>query len=95
MALSSSDRPPAIETHGLRRSFGATEALRGVDLSIPAGEIHGFLGPNGAGKTTLVRILCTLLRPTAGTARVSGLDVVEQAQWVRFRNRRGASGRRP
>lgn len=84
MALSSSDRPPAIETHGLRRSFGATEALRGVDLSIPAGEIHGFLGPNGAGKTTLVRILCTLLRPTAGTARVSGLDVVEQAQWVRF-----------
>ena len=85
IVLSSTDRPPAIETHGLHRSFGETEALRGVDLTIPAGEIHGFLGPNGAGKTTLVRILCTLLRPTAGAARVSGLDVVEQARQVRFR----------
>ena len=85
MAVPPTDRTPAIETHNLRRSFGTTEALRGVDLTIPAGEIHGFLGPNGAGKTTLVRILCTLLRPTDGTARVSGLDVVEQAPQVRFR----------
>src|SRR4029079_16321856 len=74
-----------IETDGLRRNFGETEALRGVSLSVPAGEIHGFLGPNGAGKTTLVRILCTLLRPTGGTARVSGLVVVEHARQVRFR----------
>jgi ABC-2 type transport system ATP-binding protein len=74
----------AIETHGLRRSFGETEALRGVDLAVPGGSIHGFLGPNGAGKTTLVRILCTLLRPTAGTARVAGLDVTDRARDVRF-----------
>ncbi|HYL40964.1 MAG TPA: ATP-binding cassette domain-containing protein, partial [Candidatus Binatus sp.] len=69
----------------MTRSFGATEAVRGVDVAIEDGEIYGFLGPNGAGKTTLVRMLCTLLRPTTGSASVAGFDVVRQATEVRLR----------
>lgn len=61
------------------------EALRGVDLSIDRGEIFGLLGPNGAGKTTLVKILATVLLPTAGTAEVAGFDVVSDARRVRER----------
>jgi ABC-2 type transport system ATP-binding protein len=60
-------------------------AVAGVDLSVPEGQIYGFLGPNGAGKTTLVRMLCTLLLPTAGTARVAGYDVASEPQAVRLR----------
>ncbi len=78
------DGPPAIETHDLVRSFGDKRAVDGVNLSIPAGEIYGFLGPNGAGKTTTVRMLCTLLRPTSGTALVSGLDVADDPGSVRL-----------
>jgi ABC-2 type transport system ATP-binding protein len=80
---------PIIETQGLRRTFGgrrgteAVEAVAGVDLRVPAGDIFGFLGPNGAGKTTTLRILATLLTPTEGTARVAGYDVVKQADQVR------------
>jgi ABC-2 type transport system ATP-binding protein len=80
---------PVIETAGLRRTFkgrgGTVEAVAGVDLSVAAGDIFGFLGPNGAGKTTTLRILATLLRPTAGTARVAGFDVARQARQVRTR----------
>ncbi len=79
------DPTPAIIASGLVRSFGATQAVRGVDLAVARGEIYGFLGPNGAGKTTLVRMLCTLLRPTAGSASVAGCDVVRQAAEVRLR----------
>src|SRR6478672_11218947 len=61
---------PAVEVEGLRRSFGATEALRGIDIEVEPGEIHGLLGANGAGKTTLMRILCGLVDPTAGSAYV-------------------------
>lgn len=67
--------PPAIELSGLRRAFGATEALRGIDLSVPRGMIHGVLGPDGAGKSTLLRTLAGILPPTAGLARVLGLDL--------------------
>jgi ABC-2 type transport system ATP-binding protein len=73
----------AIETHGLMKDFGATRALNGVDLQIRERSVYGLLGPNGAGKTTTIRILATLLRPTAGTATVLGHDVVRDAKIVR------------
>jgi ABC-2 type transport system ATP-binding protein len=73
----------AIETEGLRKSFGKVQALRGVDLSVPAGGVCALLGPNGAGKTTVVRVLATLTRPDGGTARVAGHDVVREPGKVR------------
>src|SRR5438552_160440 len=78
--------PAAIEARGLERTFkGGIEAVRDIDLAIAAGEVFGFLGPNGAGKTTTVRMLCTLLPPTAGSAHVAGADVVEDPAGVRRR----------
>jgi ABC-2 type transport system ATP-binding protein len=74
----------AIEVRGLEREFaGGVKAVRGVDLEVAEGEIYAFLGPNGAGKTTTVRMLTTLLRPTGGSARVAGHDVVREAGTVR------------
>ncbi|HEY5906984.1 MAG TPA: ATP-binding cassette domain-containing protein [Vicinamibacteria bacterium] len=74
----------AIEVRGLEREFGeGVKAVRGVDLDVAEGEIYAFLGPNGAGKTTTVRMLTTLLRPTGGTAKVAGHDVVTEASEVR------------
>ena len=72
-----------IEAEGLVRRFGDVVAVDGVDLVVDEGEIFGFLGPNGAGKSTIVRMLTTLLKPTAGRARVAGHDVVEEAGAVR------------
>jgi daunorubicin resistance ABC transporter ATP-binding subunit len=74
---------PAVQVDGLAMSFGSVVALDGLDLQIAAGTVFGLLGPNGAGKTTLIRILSTLLRPTAGTARVLGHDVVTEPLSVR------------
>jgi ABC-2 type transport system ATP-binding protein len=74
---------PIIEVGGLRKSFGTTEALTGVDLTAEPGRVLALLGPNGAGKTTLVRILSTLLRPDDGWARVAGHDVVRDASALR------------
>jgi daunorubicin resistance ABC transporter ATP-binding subunit len=76
-------RTPAVVAEGLRKRYGTTWALDGLDLTVPAGTVYGMLGPNGAGKTTTVRILTTLLRPDAGRARVAGYDVVRQPQRVR------------
>ncbi|MET0965081.1 MAG: ATP-binding cassette domain-containing protein, partial [Nakamurella sp.] len=73
----------AVEVTGLVKKFKETTALAGVDLVIPEGTVLGLLGPNGAGKTTVVRILATLLRADAGTARVFGKDVVTDANQVR------------
>ena len=73
----------AIETEGLRKSFGQVRALRGVDLAVPDGSVCALLGPNGAGKTTVVRVLATLTRPDGGTARVAGHDVVREPRQVR------------
>ncbi len=74
-----------MEACGLRKAFGSSPALDGIDLAIPRGSVYGVLGPNGAGKTTTIRILATLLRPDAGTARVLGHDVVRDAAAVRSR----------
>jgi ABC-2 type transport system ATP-binding protein len=72
-----------IEAAGLRKRFGQTVALDGLDVEVPAGAILGVLGPNGAGKTTAVRILTTLTLPDGGSARVAGYDVVHEASSVR------------
>jgi ABC-2 type transport system ATP-binding protein len=77
--------PVAVEAEGLRKRFGGTEAVRGLNLTVPAGTIYGLLGPNGAGKTTTVNILATLLRPDGGRAAVLGHDVVREAAAVRRR----------
>jgi ABC-2 type transport system ATP-binding protein len=75
---------PAIDAKGLERTFaGDIRAVAGVDLEVAEGEIYAFLGPNGAGKTTTVRMLTTLLRPTAGSATVAGHDVVSDPAAVR------------
>jgi len=75
----------AITTEGLVRNFGATPAVERLDLDIRQGEIYGFLGPNGAGKSTTVRVLCTLLAPSAGRAVVAGHDVATEPGDVRLR----------
>jgi ABC-2 type transport system ATP-binding protein len=76
----------AIATRSLWRTFkGGIEAVRDIDLTVSKCEVFGFLGPNGAGKTTTVRMLCTLLPPTAGSATVAGLDVVKDGAEVRRR----------
>jgi len=75
--------PPAVETRQLVKTFGATRALDGLDLTVEAGTVYGLLGPNGAGKTTAIGVLATLLRPTDGSARVLGHDVVREAKAVR------------
>jgi ABC-2 type transport system ATP-binding protein len=69
---------PAIATHGLAKRYGRQAALNGIDLVVPRGQVFGYLGPNGAGKTTTIRLLAGLLRPSAGTAEVLGLDVVRE-----------------
>jgi ABC-2 type transport system ATP-binding protein len=78
-----------IETRGLRKSFrvrkSTVEAVRGVDLTVPEGEIFGFLGPNGAGKTTTLRMLATLIRPDGGEAVVAGVDLRRDPGQVRRR----------
>ena len=73
----------AIEVREIVKSFGSFTAVKGVTFAVEEGEIFGLLGPNGAGKSTLIRMLTTLLLPTAGTARVNGFDVVTQADAVR------------
>jgi ABC-2 type transport system ATP-binding protein len=74
-----------IQTFGLSRRFAAVHAVRDVSLSVPAGSAMGLLGHNGAGKSTLVHMLATLVRPTSGTARVAGYDVIRQGHDVRRR----------
>ncbi len=73
----------AVEVEGLVRRFGDLVAVDGVSFTVARGEVFGFLGPNGAGKTTTINMLCTLLAPTAGSARVNGYDIREQRNEVR------------
>ncbi len=72
--MSEPRQTPAVETAGLGKSYGPNRALADLDLRIEPGEVYGYLGPNGAGKTTTIRLLLGLHRPTAGTARVFGID---------------------
>src|SRR5580704_19379675 len=74
-----------VSVSGLVKSSGSVRALVGVDLEVAAGTVLGLLGPNGAGKTTIIRILTTLLRADAGSARVAGFDVVRDASKLRER----------
>ena len=73
----------AIEVEDLVKTYGEVKAVRGVSFTVGRGEVFGFLGPNGAGKSTTINMLCTLARPTSGTARVSGFDVVRARDDVR------------
>jgi ABC-2 type transport system ATP-binding protein len=75
----------AIQARALRRTFGDFDAVAGIDLDVADGEIYGFLGPNGAGKSTTVKMLCTLLGITSGTATVAGFDVDSQPDDIRLR----------
>ncbi|KOU57864.1 ABC transporter [Streptomyces sp. MMG1533] len=75
----------AVLSEGLEKRFGDVHALRGLDLAVATGTVCGILGPNGAGKTTAVRLLTTLLRPDAGSARIAGHDLVREAAAVRRR----------
>ena len=76
-------QPPAVEVHEITRHFGATVAVDRVTFDIRTGEIFGILGPNGSGKTTMIRMLCGLLAPNGGTARVAGFDVIERPERVK------------
>lgn len=73
----------AIEARGLTRRFGHVVAVDALDLTVERGRIHGFLGPNGSGKTTTLRMFCGLLRPSAGSAKVLGMDVAHEAEAIR------------
>jgi ABC-2 type transport system ATP-binding protein len=73
----------AVSVRGLAKDYGEVKAVKGVEFDVSPGETFGFLGPNGAGKTTTIGMLCTLVRPTAGSASVAGYDVVRQREDVR------------
>jgi heme exporter protein A len=73
----------AIETRDLTKRYGYRQVLSGVDLSVKSGEFFVLFGPNGAGKSTLIRILCTLMKPTGGTAKVAGYDIADDPDGVR------------
>jgi ABC-2 type transport system ATP-binding protein len=75
----------AIETHGLRKSYGEVHALRPLDLQVPKNSIVGFLGPNGAGKSTTIKLLLGLIQPTGGSATVFGLDIERESIEIRRR----------
>jgi ABC-2 type transport system ATP-binding protein len=81
--LSTVSGGPAIAVEGLSKRYGDLEAVGGIGFEVPPGEVFGFLGPNGAGKTTTIGMLCTLVRPTGGTARVAGHDIVTARDEVR------------
>jgi ABC-2 type transport system ATP-binding protein len=74
---------PAVAVEGLSKRYGDLEAVKGIGFEVAPGEVFGFLGPNGAGKTTTIGMLCTLVRPSGGAARVAGHDIVSERDEVR------------
>ena len=83
VALATPAAAASISVRGLTKRFGEVEAVRGIEFDVAAGEIFGFLGPNGAGKSTTISMLCTLVKPTSGSATVAGFDVNHQRDAVR------------
>ncbi|HVG43588.1 MAG TPA: ABC transporter ATP-binding protein [Longimicrobium sp.] len=83
---------PVIETRGLAKRYGSFQAVRGMDLSVPAGTISGFLGPNGAGKSTTIRMLLGMVRPSAGTGTVLGHRIDDPRGSLEIRRRVGFAG---
>jgi ABC-2 type transport system ATP-binding protein len=79
----SAGRPPAVSVRGLKKRYGDVEAVAGIDFDVVAGETFGFLGPNGAGKSTTIGMLCTLVKPTGGSATVAGHEVTGERDAVR------------
>ncbi len=79
------DATPAIDVRSIEKSYGEIQAVEGISFQVATGEVFAFLGPNGAGKTTTIRMLCTLTKPTGGSATVGGFDVVKQPTAVRRR----------
>ncbi|MBV9415698.1 MAG: ABC transporter ATP-binding protein [Solirubrobacterales bacterium] len=77
--------PPVIATNGLAKDYGSGRGLFGLDLEVQQGEVFGFLGPNGAGKSTTMRLLLDLIKPTAGSARILGLDTISDSLAIRRR----------
>ena len=75
--------PHVIETHQLTKAYGSFKAVDKLNITVDSGEIFGLLGPNGAGKTTTISMLCTILKPTSGTATINGFDVVKESNKVR------------
>jgi ABC-2 type transport system ATP-binding protein len=75
--------PSAIQTHNLTKQYGNFKAVDNLNISVESGEIFGLLGPNGAGKTTTVSMLCTILKPTSGTATINGYDLIKEPHKVR------------
>jgi ABC-type sugar transport system ATPase subunit len=89
---------PAVEIEGVSKRFGRTLALDNVSFEVRSNELIALLGPNGAGKTTLLHILCTILRPDSGTARINGADVIKNPLQATAPSRRrlpGTESRRP
>jgi ABC-2 type transport system ATP-binding protein len=83
VALATPAAAASISVHGLSKRYGEIEAVRGIDFEVAPGEIFGFLGPNGAGKSTTISMLCTLVKPTGGSATVAGFDVNRERDAVR------------
>jgi ABC-2 type transport system ATP-binding protein len=83
IAPAASPTAPAVSVKGLAKRYGEIEAVRGIDFQVARSEVFGFLGPNGAGKSTTISMLCTLVKPTGGSALVAGHDVVSQRDAVR------------
>jgi len=79
------DATPIVEVQNLAKHFGAFKAVAGISFAVRRGEIFGFLGPNGAGKSTTIRMLCGLLKPTAGTGRVAGFDIMRETESIKTR----------
>ena len=75
--------PNVIETNQLTKAFNSLTAVDKLDITVASGEIFGLLGPNGAGKTTTISMLCTILKPTSGTAKVNGFDIMKESTQVR------------